>query len=369
MNPLDLRIKNYAKVDPRSGLAFSQKNLDECYRRGAEMIGWEKGWKLYRTGSKCRAMGVASQIWGGGGGPPAYAWVKMNPDASWEVIIGGQDIGSGTKTVFAQIAAEELGVSLENVSVRMGDTDAAPYAPVSSGSRTTPSIGPALRQAAADARRQLIEVAAEYIEVPPEQVKFLDGAFYVGKDKEPRLKIGDLTDALDELTILGRGIRGPNPPNKELLTFGAQFAEVEVDIVTGDVDVLRVATVLDFGRVMNPLGAGSQIEGGVAQGIGFTLSEERVVDGRDGIVLNPNMEDYLIPTVMDMPQVEYSFVDKPDEAANNIGAKGLGEPPMIPTAPAIANAIARAAGIRIRSTPLTRAKILEALTATKEAAK
>ncbi len=136
---------------------------------------------------------------------------------------------------------------------------------------------------------------------------------------------------------------------------------------TGEVEIKRVVTVLDFGRVLNPLGAGSQLEGGVVQGIGFTLSEERVVDGRDGVVLNPNLEDYLVPTAVDMPVVDYTFTDIPDPTANSIGAKGLGEPPMIPTAPAIANAIAHATGIRIRSTPITRAKILDAIQASKEA--
>ena len=366
IDPLELRIKNYAHIDPRSGRGYSSKNLDVCYRRGAEMVGWDKGWRGDRTGSKCRAIGVASQIWGGGGGPPAYAWVKMNPDATFEVIVGGQDIGSGTKTTLAQIAAEELGVALDRISIRIGDTEAAPYAPVSSGSRTTPSVGPAVRQAAADAKRQLREIAAGYIEVPLEQVALREGEFYLEGEEKPRISVEELTDTIDELTILGRGIRGPNPNNAELMTFGAQFADVEVDLLTGDIDVKKVVTVLDFGRVLNPLGAGSQLEGGVVQGIGFTLSEGRVVDGRDGVVLNPNLENYLVPTNMDMPVVDYAFTDVPDPTANNLGAKGLGEPPMIPTAPAIANAIASATGVRIRSTPITRAKILDAIQAAKE---
>ncbi len=361
LDPIELRMRNYARSDPRSGRGYSSKNLDECYRRGAEMIGWDAKWKGCRTGTRCRAVGAASQIWGGGGGPPAYAWVKMNPDATFEVIIGGQDIGTGTKTVFAQIAAEELGVALDDITVRMGDTEASPYAPVSSGSRTTPSVGPAVRQAAADARMQLIEIAAGFLEVPVVQVSFSDGEFTVGAEAKPRLRLGELIDSVDELTILGKGLRGPNPHNVELMTFGAQFAEVEVDLVTGDVEVIRVVTVHDVGRVLNPLGAGSQLEGGVVQGIGYALTEGRVVDKRDGVVLNPNLEDYLVPTVMDTPAIDFSFIDKPDETANSLGAKGLGEPPMIPTAPAIANAIAHAVGVRVRSLPITRAKIIMGL--------
>ncbi len=231
IDPLELRIKNYAHIDPRSGREYSSKNLDECYRKGAQMVGWDQGWRGRRTATKCRAIGVASQIWGGGGGPPAYAWVKMNPDATFEVIVGGQDIGSGTKTTLAQIAAEELGVNIDRIFVRMGDTEAAPYAPVSSGSRTTPSVGPAVRQAAADTKRQLREIAAGYIEAPLERVVFHGGEFYVEGEEKPRLSLGELTNALDELTILGRGLRGPNPNNAELMTFGAQFADVEVDLL------------------------------------------------------------------------------------------------------------------------------------------
>lgn len=366
IDPLELRLRNYSEADPQTGRAYSQKRLRECYRRGAELIGWDGNWGRCVTGSRCRALGVATQIWGGGGGPPAYAWVKMSPDASFEVIVGGQDIGSGTKTCMAQIAAEELGVGIGRVRVRMGDTEAAPYAPVSSGSRTMPSVGPAVRQAAADARRQLIELAADYMDVPTDRIAFDGGSFTARPERSPYIGLEDLAAKVDELTILGRGVRGPNPRDVDLMTWGAQFADVEVDTLTGDVEVKRIVTVHDIGRVLNPLCAGGQLEGGVVQGIGYAFTEGRVVDRRDGVVLNPGLEDYLIPTAMDTPMIQTAFIDEADEAANSIGAKGLGEPPMIPTAPAVANAISRAIGVRIRSLPITREKILAALDEAKE---
>ena len=152
-----------------------------------------------------------------------------------------------------------------------------------------------------------------------------------------------------------------NPDGFVMRTFGAQFAEVEVDVATGEARVLRVVSAHDFGRVVNPLGAASQVEGGVVQGVGYALTEERVIDEASGIVLNPNLEDYKVPSALDVPRIEFVAIDRPDERANAVGAKGLGEPPLIPTAPAIANAIARAIGVRFLELPITRDRILDAL--------
>ncbi len=364
MDPLALRLRNHTAVDQASGRPYSANHLDECYRKGAELIDWQARWQVGQAdGTKRRAVGMASQTWGGGGGPPAYAWVKLNPDGTAEVILGSQDIGTGTRTVFAQVAAEELGLRLDQVLVRLGDSATGPYAPVSWGSMTVSAVGPAVRQAAADARSQLCGIAAGLLEVPADQIEIRDGDVFVRGDSRPRLKVSDVTGRIGQLTILGKGARGPNPPDAELRTFGAQFAEVEVDTLTGDVRVLRVVTVHDFGRVVNPLGAGNQVEGGIVQGLGFALTEERVVDRQSGVVLNPNLEDYKVPTALDAPAIEHAFVGQPDERANNLGAKGIGEPPLIPTAPAIANAIARAIGVRLLSLPITRERVLEAIQA------
>ncbi len=360
LDPLDIRMKNYAAVDPRSDQRYSAKHLDECYRKGAAMIGWPGG-RGSGDEMRRRGLGMASQVWGGGGGPPAFAWVRLNSDGTAEVVTGSQDIGTGTRTVLAQIAAEELGLGPGQVVVRVGDTGRGPYDPVSWGSMTVSSVGPAVRQAAIDARNQLHEIFGEFLDVPADDVKIRNGGIYVRDEKRPRAGVKDVFGEFGQFTILGRGARGENPPDLAVRTFGAQFAEVEVNTLTGEVSVLRMVTVTDNGRVMNELGASSQVTGAVVQGIGYALTEARVIDGASGVVLNPNLEDYLVPTALDFEEIGYDFINEPDALANHLGAKGLGEPALIPTAPAIANAIARATGVRFLSLPITRGKVIEAL--------
>jgi CO/xanthine dehydrogenase Mo-binding subunit len=159
----------------------------------------------------------------------------------------------------------------------------------------------------------------------------------------------------------GKGVRAPNTRAKSIRTCGAQAAEVEVDLQTGEVTVLRVVTAHDCGRMVNPTLVDSQIYGGVTQGIGFALTEERVVDARLGLVLNANLEEYKVPTMADLADIVNASESMPDFEANITGAKGVGEPPIIPTAPAIANAVFDAIGVRMRELPLTREKILESL--------
>ena len=329
---------------------------------GAEMIGWKAGEKVVPGGgTKLRAMGMASQTWGGGGGPPAYAWVRINADGSAEVMTGSQDIGTGTRTVFAQIAAEELGLEPGRITVHMGKTVRGPYAPVSWGSMTISSVGPAIRDAAIDARKQLYDLLTGFVSVTAEKISIRDGSIYVQGEDKPRMKVSDMANQIGLFTILGKGSRWPNRQGVELRTFGAQFADVEVDTLTGEVNVIKVVTVHDCGRVINPLGGANQSEGAVVQGIGYGVTEQGVIDRRTGVVLTSNLHDYKVLTSMDVPEIGPSFIDAPDDQANSLGAKGLGEPAMIPTAPAIANAVARAIGVRFMSLPITRDKVLEAL--------
>ncbi len=163
--------------------------------------------------------------------------------------------------------------------------------------------------------------------------------------------------------ILGQGARGPNPKDKAIRTFGAQCVEIEVDLETGELTILRVVASHDCGRIINPTMVDSQIIGAVTQGIGFALTEERVVDERSGIVLNANLEEYKVPTVADIPPIQHAEVNLPDPDANPTGAKGIGEPPLVPTAPAIANAVFDAVGIRLRELPLSRHRLIAALAA------
>jgi CO/xanthine dehydrogenase Mo-binding subunit len=358
MDPLDLRLKNYTDRDQVTGKPYSIQGLREAYEQGAELIRWRKRDRGDK-GRRLRGFGMASQIWGGSGGPPAYALVKINPDGTATVLSGTQDIGTGTKTALAQIAAEELGFLIEKISVEIGDTQMGLYAPISAGSMTLASVGPAVRMAAHDARQQLLEVASQTLEIPLESLTIQDGILQNKGLGEP-FALEKVLLKLKNFMIIGRGARSPNPEAVHVNTFGAQFAEVGVDIETGEVTVEKIVAVHESGRVINPLLMSSQIEGGVLQGVGFGLMEQRVMDRVTGAVVNDELENYKIPTHMDVPQVVAEMVDRPDALANNLGSKGIGEPPIIPTAPAIANGIADAIGVRIRELPITKDKVLKA---------
>jgi xanthine dehydrogenase YagR molybdenum-binding subunit len=363
VDPLTLRRKHAASPkDPMVGKKYSDKHLIECYRIGAAEIGWPRRRKSGGTRGSAphrrRGIGMATQIWGGGGGPPAYATVHVNPDGTVVLTTGTQDIGTGTRTILAQICADELGVDLEDVQVRLGDTD-NPYGPISAGSLTTASVGPAVRIAARDAKEQLLGAAAGVLETPKAELR-LEGGVVVTKGA--RTPLSEILGKVDNNTVIGKGGRHPNNPELSLRTFGAHFAEVEVDVRTGEITVEHIVAVHDIGRIINPTTARSQVEGGVLQALGFALSEERFLDRATGRVMNANLENYKVPTVKDVPaKITVKFVDRPDRKANNLGAKGLGEPPIIPTAAAIANAVANATGARVRHAPLTRARVLEAL--------
>ena len=365
LDPLELRWRNHADTDLADERPYSSKNLIECYRRAEPH--WERRHEVRArsTDTVKRGVGMASQIWYGGGGPPSYAWIRVGSDGRATVVTAMQDIGTGTKTAMAQIAAEELGIPFEHVTVTVGDSDRGPFASISAGSSTTPSMGPAVRAAAADAKRQIIEIAAQRHHLE-ERVLDIRGGQVVSSDGNLSAPVGDLLGLLENAQILGKGARGPNPTGMQVLTFGVQVAEVAVDIETGEVWVDRIAAIHDVGRVINPLGASSQIEGGIIQGIGHTLSEERLVDPKTGRILTTSLDAYKLPTIADVPEIVSELVDEPDAHLTNLGSKGLGEPPIIPTAAAIANAIRDATGADVRSLPITRDELLRALEAARE---
>jgi xanthine dehydrogenase YagR molybdenum-binding subunit len=221
-------------------------------------------------------------------------------------------------------------------------------------------MGPAVRAAAADAKRQILEIAAQRHAVD-EATLALRGGEIVSTDGSFRAPLAELMELLGSSQILGRGARGPNPAGMQVLTFGVQVAEVAVDVETGEVWVDRIAAVHDVGRVINPLGASSQIEGGIIQGIGHTLSEARLNDPCSGRVLTSGLDAYKLPTIADVPEIISELIDVPDPHLTNLGSKGLGEPPIVPTAAAIANAIRDATGADIRSLPISREEMLRAL--------
>ena len=359
IDPLELRRRNYADHDLLEGRPFSSKNLLDCYRMAEPHWARREAVRARSDDVWKRGVGLASQVWYGGGGPPSYAWIRVGSDGRAAVVTAMQDIGTGTRTVMAQIAAEELGVPLSHVRVELGDSARGPFATLSAGSSTTPSMGPAVRAAAADAKRQIIEIAAQRYELEERVLDVKDGQVISADGASWPLE--EVTGLLEDAQILGKGARGPNPTGMRVLTFGIQVAEVAIDIETGEVRVERIAAIHDVGRIINPLGAQSQVEGGIIQGLGHTLSEERLLDPQSGATLTQTLDSYKLPTIADVPEIVCEFVDKPDEHLTNLGSKGLGEPPIIPTAAAIANAIRDATGADIHSLPITREEMLRAL--------
>ena len=359
LDPLELRRRNYADSDRVDDRPFSSKNLAECYRRAEQHWAKRDEVRARSHGPWKHGIGLASQIWYGGGGPPSYAWIRIGADGRAQVVTAMQDIGTGSRTAMAQIAAEELGVPFEHVEVSLGDSARGPFASISAGSSTIPSMGPAVRSAAADAKRQIIEIAAQRFQLEERVLDLQDGKIVSADGASWPLT--EITGLLEDGQILGKGARGPNPAGMQVLTFGIQVAEVAVDVETGEIRVDKIVAIHDVGRVINQLGAESQVEGGIIQGIGHTLSEERIVDPATGSILTRTLDAYKLPTIADVPEIVTDLVDVPDPHLTNLGSKGLGEPPIIPTAAAIANAIRDATGANIRSLPISREEMLRAL--------
>jgi len=388
MDPLALRLANFAEGDESKGRPYSANGLRRCYEEGARRFGWGEGGEeegrrggtgtgggemVVREGGRegnvlvggapralRRGVGMAACVWPAGGGPPAYATVRLNADASVEVSSGTQDLGTGARTVLAQVAAESLGARLADVRVVLGDTERSPYAGNSWGSMTTASVGPAVRAAAEEARGRLLEAASQLLECHPDDLEARQSVITT-RDGARRMTFAEVTKRLGNVMIMGRGSRGPNPQGVGLMSFGAQFAEVEVDAETGVVRVLRIVAAHDAGRILNPLLAESQLHGGIIQGLGFALFEERHLDSATGVPLNASMHDYKVPTLADVPRIDAFFVHGSDQVANSLGARGLAEPPIIPTAPAIANAVANALGVELAALPLTPWRVLQAI--------
>lgn len=362
IDPLELRQRNYADRDQDKLRRYSSKRLDDCYRIGADQFGWSRaraGKRDVRAGVR-RGVGMASVIWGAGGGPPAYATVRINRDGTIEVLTGAQDLGTGARTVMAQVAAEVLGAKVDDVRTILGDTERLPFASNSWGSITTASVAPAVRVAAEEAKEALFDAAAGMMNTEPSDLESHESEVHA-KSSDACMTFADVCEKLGDVMIIGQGSRGPNPEQTAIPAFAAQFAEVEVHVETGRVRVTRFISVHDSGRIVNPTLAESQVEGGVIQGIGYALFEERVLDARLGLPLNPTMHDYKVPTLGDVPQIGVAFVPAADVVANHTGIKGLAEPPIIGVAGAVANAVADALGVEVREIPLTPWRVRAAL--------
>ena len=363
MDPLAFRLKNYARKedgDQDRKVPFASIGLEDCAKQGAEKIGWKANWRNPGTslGPIKKGMGVAFHACRHGGiSSPMSAVIKLDPDGTVELLSGLNDSGGWQKTTMAMIAAEEMGIPYEAVQVTTGDTDTTTDTGPPGGSRGTTSAGLAVIAAARDAKNQMLDVASELLKRNKEDLEAKDGQISI-KGESKSVSFRDILSKAPN-PIVGHG-SGKPPQNVALLTFGVHFAEVAVDTRTGKVEILRLIAAHDVGRMINRLGCENQIQGGAIMGIGFGLMEKQVIDGQTGICVNPNMVDFKIPSILDVPMVEPIIVES-DDPYGPFGAKGVGEPPYSLPAPAIANAIYNAVGVRCNEIPINVRSILDGL--------
>jgi xanthine dehydrogenase YagR molybdenum-binding subunit len=353
MDPLALRLKN----DP------SEVRRVE-WEIGAKEFGWSRRAEISKANAAAaaagsplrRGLGCAAAVWYTFVAPGSQVIVRIHRDGSVEAENGVQDIGGGVRTPIAMVVAEELGLPVARVNVKIGDSR-YPFGPASGGSVTTGSLIPAVRAAAVHARGKLLDVAARVLGAPAGEIALANGVFSAkGKSADFR----KVCSRLPGETLVATGDRAKDYEGADTRIFGAQFAEVVVDVETGVVGVKKVVAVHDCGQPVWKTGVESQIRGGILQGISYALFEERVVDERSGRVLNPNVEFYKILGSKDTPEIVPILVDH-YPGKNNAHARGIGEPATVPTAAAVANAIAHATGIRPTALPITPARILDAL--------
>jgi xanthine dehydrogenase YagR molybdenum-binding subunit len=361
MDPVDLRLKNISlNSQAREGQPpYTTTGLEACLKEGASAFGWKESLQRIaadgNNGFVRKGVGMAGALWfAGGGRPPATIILKLFSDGSVNLNMGASDIGTGTKTVMALVVAEELGIKPEMIQIEHADTGTTQFATPSGGSKTVPTESPAVRAAAVSVKQQLLEIAAKDLEVDADTLSFTAGSIVSKTDPSKKIMISEISGLKNRGVVVGIGYRGPNPENKVVNPFAAQFCEVEVDIRTGEVRILRFLGAHDSGRVMSRLTYDNQVFGGITMGIGFAMTEARILDRQQtGKMVNRNWHDYKLPTALDIPADMVCLpIELDDPEANTTGAKGLGEPVTIPTAAAIANAVYHATGVRVTTTPM-----------------
>ena len=367
IDPLELRLRNYAETDPGLRVPFSSKSLRECYRIGAEGFGWSK------RAERPRSMHAGNQLVGYGMATATYptnrsmaaALVRVSADGSAHALAGTQDIGTGSYTVFAQVAADGLGVPVERVRFELGDTNLPPT-PVSGGSQTAASVSPAVLAAAQDARNKVLALAAADAASPlygkgPEDVVVSGGRFALRSDPSRGETYAAILSRHASGEVEGRAESAPSAEAKKqhsMHAFGAHFVEVRVDRQLGTTRVSRMVSAFASGRILNHKTARSQYIGGMTWAIGMALHEETRMDLRSGRIMNANLADYLVPVHADVPALEAIIVDEEDPYVNPLGVKGIGEIGIVGGAAAIANAVYHATGKRIRDLPIAPDKLV-----------
>lgn len=361
MDPLALRLKNYAEMDEASGRPFSSKHLRECYEEGAKRFGWSRrtpGVGSMRDGNEILGWGMGTSVWGAYRGG-AQARVRLSVDGRALASSATQDLGTGTYTVMAMIVADKTGLPVDRVDVKLGDSSLPP-GPMSGGSSATASIIPAVAEASMDAIGKVLEVAARTDGSPfkgadPKSLAMTAGRVHRQGDAaangipfEQVLKLRNISELSGEAHTGGAPGRG----KYSMHSFGAQFVEVGWDPGIARLRVRRTVTVMDAGQIISEKPARNQILGAVVMGIGMALLEETIYDPRNGKPLNNNYADYLVATNADVPRQEVVFLNYPDKEIGAYGARGVGEIGLTGVASAIAMATYHATGVRVRKLPI-----------------
>ncbi|HVF46734.1 MAG TPA: xanthine dehydrogenase family protein molybdopterin-binding subunit, partial [Pyrinomonadaceae bacterium] len=367
IDPVELRLINYAETNPDNGLPFSSKELRACYKMGAEKFGWSKRKpepRLMREGRWLIGYGMATGTWPAGQAP-ASVRLTLKVDGSLLIESSVTDIGPGTYTMGSIVASQSLGIPIEKVSFVLGDS-ALPPGPMQGGSTVTSSVGTAIQEGAQKLIGEIMELANRDANSAFKGLTFADvtadGGAMVVKGK-PAIRL-PFVDVLRKNNLGHIGLLHSSTPNAgerakySISSHGAQFVEVRVDEELGIIRVPRVVQATAAGKIINPKGAHNQEIGGVVWGIGMALTEQTEIDHRIGRIMNPNLAGYHVPVNADVGEIETIFVEEIDKIVNPIGAKGLGELGMVGIPAAIANAVYHATGKRIRDLPITPDKLL-----------
>jgi len=363
IDPVQLRVLNEPKIDESLGIPFSSRHLLECFELGAEKFGWSK--RKPEVGSMKRdglvlGWGMAGCTWVAARFP-AEASVQLRDDGTARVACGTQDIGTGTYTILAQLVSQKTGLPLDKIEVALGDTS-LPEGPISGGSMVTGSVIPAVFAAADKAITSLLTIATTTPGSPFEKrestaLAFESGRVFVKADgPADGMTFADLLRRANVRFVTGSGKAestfGEKNPKFSMHSFGCHFVEVTWQPAIARLRVSRVVTVIDAGRILNPLAGRNQIEGAVVMGIGMALLEHTHYDPQNGAPINSNLADYMVAVNADVPPIDVHFLDFPDKELNELGARGIGEIGLAGIAAAITAAVHHATGVRVRELPV-----------------
>jgi xanthine dehydrogenase YagR molybdenum-binding subunit len=368
MDPAAVRIANHADNHPTKDVPFSAKHLKECYELGAEKFGWS------RRSAKPGSMRAGNLLIGWGMATKTYPAHKMNAAAKVQLRANGSatvqcathDLGTGAYTAFTQISSEQLGVPFENVTFELGKSD-FPFGPVAGGSNSTATVGTAIHEVASLLHKALAEIATKdsksplYNQKPDDITMVAVGRIGLKNDNAKSDAFADILRRAGRDSIEVQSELKEPEENKKLAfqSFGADFVEVRIDPLLPRVQVARVVSVINAGRIVSYKTARSQIIGGIVMGIGMALTEETAYDPKTGLPATRNLADYHVPTNADVPAIDVSFVGEPDFAFNPVGCRGIGEIGITGITAAIANAVYHATGKRVRDLPITPDKLLD----------